>query len=47
MNEEKPSTIDLIIKTDKKSFQNTVGVSTGLSDFHEMIILNIANDDSY
>ena len=36
-----PSTIDLIIINQKSSFQNTIGVSTGLSDFHEMVITSM------
>ena len=28
------STIDFVIANQKSSFQNTIGVSTGLSDFH-------------
>ena len=33
-----PSVIDLIITNKPKSFQNTIGISTGLSDFHEMVL---------
>ena len=38
---DNPSTIDLIIINQKSSFQNTIGVSTGLSDFHEMVITSM------
>ena len=38
---DNPSTIDLIITNKALSFQNTVGVSTGLSDFHKMIITSM------
>ena len=37
-NADNSSTIDLIITNKPKSFQNTVGFSTGLSDFHKMIL---------
>ena len=40
-NLDNPSTIDLIITNHKSSFQNTVGVSTGLSDFHKMVITSM------
>ena len=38
MSKENPSTIDLVITNKPKSFQNTIGISTGLSDFHKMIL---------
>ena len=38
MSEANPSTIDLIITNKPKSFQNTTGVSTGISDFHKMVL---------
>ena len=41
MSAENPSTIDLIITNKQKSFQNTVGVSTGLSDFHKMVLTSM------
>ena len=37
-NIENPSCIDLFITNSTLSFQNTTTVSTGLSDFHDMII---------
>ena len=37
-NIENPSCIDLFITNSPLSFQNTTTVSTGLSDFHDMII---------
>ena len=40
-NLDNPSTIDLIITNHKSSFQNTIGVSTGLSDFHKMVITSM------
>ena len=33
-----PSCIDLFIKNSPLSFQNTISVSNGLSDFHKMVI---------
>ena len=36
-----PSAIDLIITNKPKSFQNTIGISTGLSDFHEMVLTSM------
>ena len=33
-----PSCIDLFIKNSPLSFQNTIVVSNGLSDFHKMVI---------
>ena len=38
---DNPSTIDLIITNHKSSFQNTISVSTGLSDFHKMVITSM------
>ena len=38
MSETSPSTIDLIITNKPKSFQNTIGVSTGILDFHKMVL---------
>ena len=35
---ENPSCIDLIITNNPSSFQNTTVVSTGLSDFHKMVV---------
>ena len=37
-NPEKPSCIDLIITSRPKSFQNSMTLETGLSDFHKMTI---------
>ena len=37
-NDENPSLIDLILTNKPKSFQNTVNVESGLSDFHKMTI---------
>ena len=37
-NPENPSCIDLFLTNSPKSFQNTCVVSTGLSDFHKMIV---------
>ena len=37
MSENNPSTIDLIITNKPKIFQNTIGVSIGISDFYKMI----------
>ena len=37
-NPSKPSCIDLIITSSPKSFQNSVTVETGLSDFHKMTL---------
>ena len=37
-NPLKPSCIDLIITKRPKSFQNSVTVETGLSDFHKMTL---------
>ena len=37
-NIEKPSCIDLIITNSVHSFQNTSVISTGLSDFHKMVL---------
>ena len=37
-NLQNPSCIDLFLTNSSKSFQNTTTVSTGLSDFHKMIV---------
>ena len=37
-NIDNPSCIDLFLINTWRSFQNTITVSTGLSDFHKMII---------
>ena len=37
-NAENPREIDLIITNRVSSFQNTIGISTGLSDFHKMVV---------
>ena len=37
-NIQNPSCIDLFITNKNKSFQNTSAISTGLSDFHKMVI---------
>ena len=37
-NPEKPSCIDLIITNRPKSFQNSMALETGLSDFHKMTL---------
>ena len=41
MSEANPSAIDLIITDKPKSFQNTTGVSTGISDFHKMVMTSM------
>ena len=41
MSETNLSTIDLIITNKSKRFQNTIGVSTGISDFHKMVLTSI------
>ena len=41
MIETNPSTIDLIITNKPKSFQNTIGVFTGISDFHKMVLTSM------
>ena len=33
-----PSVVDLINTNKQKSFQNTIGIHTGLSDFREMVL---------
>ena len=38
-NPNNPSSIDLFITNNKNSFQNTITISTGFSDFHDMIIM--------
>ena len=38
-NPEKPSSIDLLLTTRPKSFQNSSVVETGLSDFHKMAVI--------
>ena len=35
---ENPSCIDLIITNSRNKFQNTTAISTGLSDFHKMVL---------
>ena len=35
-NPNKPTCIDLIVRSRPKSFQDTVVFETGLSDFHKM-----------
>ena len=35
---ENPSCIDLIITNSRNSFKNTTAISTGLSDFHKMVL---------
>ena len=37
-NPSKPSCIDLVITNRPKSFQNSVTVETGLSDFHKITL---------
>ena len=37
-NKDNPSCIDLVITNSPKNFQNTSVVTTGLSDFHKMVI---------
>ena len=37
-NIENPSCIDLFITNSVNSFQNTTSISTGLSDFHKMVV---------
>ena len=36
-----PSAIDLIITNKPKSFQNNTGISTGLSDFQELVLTSM------
>ena len=36
-----PSVIDLIITNEQKSLPNTIGISTGLSDFHGMVLTSM------
>ena len=38
---DNPSSIDLIITNKRHSFQNTISFSTGLSDFHKLVINSI------
>ena len=38
---ENPSSIDLIITNKHQSFQNTTSFSTGLSDFHKLVITSM------
>ena len=38
MSAENPSCIDLFITNSYRSFQKTTTVSTGLSDFHKMVV---------
>ena len=40
-NAENPTSIDLIITNHKYSFQNTTSFSTGLSDFHKLVITSM------
>ena len=37
-NPENPSSIDLILTNNPRSFQNSCVVETGLSDFHRMVV---------
>ena len=37
-NPDRPTCIDLFLTNSPQSFQNTITISTGLSDFHKMII---------
>ena len=41
MGEANPSIIDLIITSKPKSFKNTIGVSTDISDFHKMVLTSM------
>ena len=47
-NVRSPSSIDLILTTSPSSFQNTTVLTTGLSDFHKMVVsvlkLKVLND---
>ena len=38
---ENPSSIDLIITNKHQSFQNTTSFSTGLSDFHKLVVTSM------
>ena len=40
-NVNNPSSIDLILTNKPNCFQNTTGISTGLSDFHKMIVTSL------
>ena len=42
-NLETPTCIDLFLTNFPNSFQNTVAVSTGQSDFHELIVTVLKN----
>ena len=37
-NPENPSSIDLILTNNPRSFQNSSVIETGLSDFHRMVV---------
>ena len=41
VEKENPSPIDLIITNKHQSFQNTTSFSTGLSDFHKLVITSM------
>ena len=41
MSVANPSTMDLVITDKPKSFRNTTGVSTGISDFHKMVLTSM------
>ena len=40
-NVDNPSSIDIILTNKAYSFQNTIRISTGLSDFHKMVMTSI------
>ena len=40
-NVENPSSIDLILASKACSFQNTIEISTGLSDFHKIVLTSM------
>ena len=37
-NSENPSSIDVILTNNRRSFQNSCVIETGLSDFHRMVV---------
>ena len=45
-SKDKPSCIDLFITDSPNSFQNTPIITTGLSDFHKMVII-VFNEEKF
>ena len=43
-NPENPTCIDLFLTNFPRSFQNTIAVTTGLSDFHKMTVTVLKNN---